>query len=97
MRLTVALKAALLNAMVAMFGLGLTQAETASPLGALLVATVAPPLMLITMARAVRDLDPERADAAERRAARLALVLCVVPLVVLLGLVRQLTGHLLPR
>jgi hypothetical protein len=97
MRLTVALKAAVLNAMVALFGLGLTQTEAARPLGSLLVATVAPLLMLLAMARGVRDLGLETASPAERRAARLALVLCVVPLVVMLGLVRQLTGHLLPR
>lgn len=97
MRLTVALKAALLNAMVALFCLGLTRSEAALPLAGLLVATVGPVLLLITMARAVRDLDPELAGPDERRAARLALLLCGVPLVVLLGLARQLTGHLLPR
>jgi hypothetical protein len=97
MRLTVALKAALLNAMVALFGLGLTLSEAAQPLAAVLVATVAPVLLLFTMARALRDLDPEMSGPDERRAARLALLLSGVPLVVLLGLLRQLTGHVLPR
>lgn len=97
MRLTPALLAALLNATVALFGLGLTRSEAARPAGALLVATVAPVLLLFTMARAVRDLGLETVAPAEQRAARLALVVSVVPLVVLLGLVRQLTGQLLPR
>jgi hypothetical protein len=97
MRLTSALKAALLNAMVALFGLGLTRATAAHQAAGLLVATIVPVLFLFTLARALRDLDAERAAPEEQRAARLALALALVPLVVLFGVLRQLTGHALPR
>src|SRR5688500_12088644 len=97
MRVTSALKAALLNAGVALFGLGLTRSDAVRPAAGLLVGLFVPVLLLITLAWALRDLDGDHAEAEERRAARLALVLAVVPLVVLFGIVRQLTGQLLPR
>jgi len=97
MRLTTALKAAFLNAMVALFGLGLTRAAGALPAAGLLVGTLVPVLLMFTLARALRDLDGESADPEEQRAARLALVLALVPLVVLFGVLRQLTGQVLPR
>jgi hypothetical protein len=96
MRLTPALKAAFVNAMIALFGLGLTRAAGARQAAALLVGTVAPALLMYTLVRALRDLDSPTTPE-ERRAARLALLLAVVPVVVLFGLVRQLTGGILPR
>ena len=93
--MTTALKAAFLNALVALFGLGLTRAAGALPAAGLLVGTLVPVLLLVTLARALRDLDGEHPE--EQRAARLALALTLVPLVVLIGVLRQLTGQVLPR
>ncbi|HEX6736840.1 MAG TPA: hypothetical protein VF310_01075 [Vicinamibacteria bacterium] len=96
MRLTAALKAALVNAALALFGLGLTRATSAVPAAGMLVASLVPVLLIFTLARALRDLDGEHAAPEEQRAARLALALMLVPLVVLFGVLRQLTGHVLP-
>jgi hypothetical protein len=96
MRLTTALKAAVLNAVLALLALGLTRAPGSVPAAALLVGTLVPVLLLVTLARALRDLDAEHAPE-EQRAARLALALALVPLVVLFGVLRQLTGQVLPR
>ena len=97
MRLTPALKAALLNAAVALFALGLTQTAAARQAAAVLVAGLLPVLLLFTMTRALQDLDGGTANPEEKRSARLALVLALVPLVVLFGVLRQLTGSALPR
>jgi hypothetical protein len=95
MRLTTALKVAVLNAAVALFGLGLTRAALAVPAAGLVVGALVPALLMITLARALRDLDAEHPPE-EQRAARVALALALVPLVVIFGVLRQLTGRLLP-
>jgi hypothetical protein len=97
MRLTTALKAAFLNAMVALFGLGLTRAAEARSAAGLLVGLIVPVMTVFTLARALRDLADETAGAEEQRSARVALALLLVPLVVLFGLLRQLTGQAVPK
>ncbi len=82
------------NLLVALGGVALAFVARNAAAGLLLTVVATPPLFVLTLYFAVRDLFGQDASPAERRSAWLALTLSSVPLGLLVGLARSLSERL---
>jgi hypothetical protein len=84
------------NLLVALGGIALAFVVRNAVAGLLLTVVATPPLFVLTLYFAVRDLCALDALPAERRSAWLALTFSSVPLGLLVGLARSVSERLLP-
>ena len=94
MRVTEALFCAIANVAVGLLSVALAFIVREPVVGTLLVTTAAPALLLLSLFFALRDLLGGSSSLAERHAAWLALALSAIPVGLLLGLARSLSGRL---